>query len=187
MSGDVHPFSRPPVPREIIDDDMPPTPPIEAYEDDPGYYGASSHDEACERVEVASTPRSAPVSTGKRGRPPAGRWFRFLASERHDPNLLRLNDKQFRVWILLFVAEGRDGKGGTVFPSTGEVPSYDDFGREHRIPPYKAKGFYDEFLELGMLIKHADGRIFVRNWSSRQYVSDNSTDRAGKSKANFDQ
>jgi hypothetical protein len=95
------------------------------------------------------------------------RWFRFYDDTIHDPKILKLSDKSFRIWVGLLCLASKN---------SGTLPSFDDIAIMLRIKPDKLQPELETLVEAG-LIDHDDTGMHPHNWKGRQYKSDVSTPR----------
>lgn len=100
----------------------------------------------------------------------AGRWFRFYAKAMRDPKVLKLSDKDFRLWVeLLSIAAENDGA----------IPPLEDLKHVLRRRLDHLKGGVDRLIRGG-LIDPLEGGYEPHHWDKFQYKSDTSTDRVKK-------
>ena len=100
----------------------------------------------------------------------AGRWFRFYAKAMRDPKVMKLSDKDFRLWVeLLSIAAENDG----------QIPPLDDLKHVLRRRLDHLKGGVDRLISGG-LIDPLEGGYEPHHWDKFQYKSDTSTDRVKK-------
>jgi hypothetical protein len=98
------------------------------------------------------------------------RWFRFYEGVPHDPKILRLTDKQYRLWtyLLCFASAGK-----------GILPPIADLETIMRLPRGKLRKTLEELQAAGLIDETADG-LTPHNWHRRQFKSDVSTERVNK-------
>lgn len=102
------------------------------------------------------------------------KWFRFYTEVVDDPKVQRLNATVFRFWVnLLCLVASRNG----------EVPPIDDVAFRLRMSTHDAGQYLDELIMAGLVDIQRDGRRIIHNWSCRQYLSDNSTERVRRHRA----
>lgn len=101
------------------------------------------------------------------------RWFRFYADAMRNPKVLRLSDKDFRLWVnLLALAAENDGR----------IPADDDLKLVLGMRLDHLKGGLDRLISGGLIDLLDDG-YEPHHWSKFQYKSDTSTDRVQKHRA----
>jgi len=102
-----------------------------------------------------------------------GRWFRFYADAMRNPKVLRLSDKDFRLWVnLLAVASENDGK---IAPAA-DLKLVLAMRLDH------LQGGLDRLIRGGLIDVLAVG-YEPHSWSKFQYKSDVSTERVHKHRA----
>lgn len=95
------------------------------------------------------------------------RWFRFYDDAINDPKVLKLSDKEYRVWIgMLCVASKNDG----------ELPPLEDIALLVRMKPEKLRIILDSLTAAG-LIDTDEAVSSPHNWAGRQFKSDVSNER----------
>ena len=100
----------------------------------------------------------------------SGRWFRFYAKAMRDPKVLRLSDKDFRLWMnLLSIASDNDGA----------LPCDEDLKLVLGIRLDHLKGGLERLIRGG-LIDALEGGYEPHNWNKFQYKSDTSNERVKK-------
>lgn len=101
------------------------------------------------------------------------RWFRFYSEAMRNPKVLRLSDKDFRLWVnVLAVAAENDG----------HIPADDDLKLVLGMRLDHLKGGLNRLISGG-LIDALEHGYEPHNWSKFQYRSDTSTDRVQKHRA----
>lgn len=101
------------------------------------------------------------------------RWFRFYSEAMRNPKVLRLSDRDFRLWVnLLTVAAENDGR----------IPADDDLKLVLGMRLDHLKGGLNRLISGGLIDVLGDG-YEPHNWSKFQYKSDTSTDRVQKHRA----
>ena len=94
-------------------------------------------------------------------------WFRFYAEALNDPKVQRLPGETFKGWVnLLCLAKAHDG----ILPDTPDIA----FGLRKSQAEVEA---LLQALDDAGLIEQTTAGLSPHNWDSRQYVSDNSTER----------
>ncbi|MHB9879112.1 hypothetical protein ACSMXM_05560 [Pacificimonas sp. ICDLI1SI03] len=95
------------------------------------------------------------------------RWFRFQAAAMRNPKVMKLSDKDFRLWVrMLSIASENDGK----------LPGDDDLKLLLSMRLDHLKGGLDRLIRGG-LIDLLDGGYVPHDWNEHQYKSDTSTER----------
>lgn len=95
------------------------------------------------------------------------RWFRFYAKTMRDPKVLKLTDKDYRLWMnLLCIASENDGS----LPCDGDLKLLLGMRLDH------LKGGLNRLIRGG-LIDALDGGYEPHNWNKFQYKSDTSNER----------
>lgn len=101
------------------------------------------------------------------------RWFRFYAEAIRNPKVMRLSDKDFRVWVkLLAVAAENDGA----------IPPLEDLKHILSMRLDHLSSSVDRLISGGLIDALAGG-YEPHNWSKFQYKSDTSTARVTKHRA----
>lgn len=101
------------------------------------------------------------------------RWFRFYAEAMRNPKVLRLSDKDFRLWVnLLAVASENDG----------HIPADDVLKLVLGMRLDHLKGGLNRLISGGLIDALDDG-YEPHHWSKFQYKSDTSTERVQKHRA----
>ncbi len=95
------------------------------------------------------------------------RWFRFYDDAINDPKILKLSDKQHRVWVGLLCIASKNN---------GQLPSLDDLSLMIRMKPEKLFEVIESLIISG-LIDQNEMILSPHNWDKRQYKSDSSTER----------
>lgn len=94
-------------------------------------------------------------------------WFRFYNEAINDPKIIKLSDKQHRMWIgLLCLASQNDGV----------IPELDDVSISLR-EPFHSVSEIVVFLTKHALLDEKNGNLYPHNWAKRQFKSDVSTNR----------
>jgi hypothetical protein len=98
------------------------------------------------------------------------RWFRFYAGALRNPKVLRLSDKDFRLWVrLLAVASENDG----------HIPDGDDLRLVLNMRLDHLSSGVDRLISGGLIDAIDDG-YEPHGWAKFQYKSDTSTERVHK-------
>lgn len=97
-------------------------------------------------------------------------WFRFYTEALDDPKVQRLPPHLFKTWVNLLCLASQNN---------GDLPSLDDIAFRLRLSAQDAEQQISELVLAGLIDITPHGRT-PHNWSKRQYVSDNSTDRVRK-------
>lgn len=98
------------------------------------------------------------------------RWFRFYAEALRNPKVLRLSDKDFRLWIrLLAVASENDG----------HIAPLEDLKLVLAMRLDHLQGGVDRLISGGLIDALADG-YEPHGWAKFQFKSDTSTERVHK-------
>jgi hypothetical protein len=101
------------------------------------------------------------------------RWFRFYADALRNPKVLRLSDKDFRLWVrLLAVASENDG----------HIAPLADLKMVLAMRLDHVEGGLQRLISGGLIDALADG-YEPHGWAKFQYKSDVSTDRVHKHRA----
>lgn len=101
------------------------------------------------------------------------RWFRFYADAMRNPKVLRLSDKDFRLWVrLLAVASENDG----------HISDENDLRLVLGMRLDHLKGGLDRLIRGGLIDPLEDG-YEPHGWAKFQYKSDTSTERVQKHRA----
>jgi len=101
------------------------------------------------------------------------RWFRFYADAMRNPKVMRLSDKEFRLWVkLLALASENDGH----IPAISDLKLMLNTRLDHL-----STGV--ERLIRGGLIDALDHGYEPHNWAKFQYKSDTSNERVAKHRA----
>lgn len=97
----------------------------------------------------------------------SNRWFRFYAKSMRDPKVLKLSDKDYRLWMnLLCIASENDG----VLPCDVDLKLILGMRLDH------LKGGLDRLIRGGLIDVLDDG-YEPHNWNKFQYKSDTSNER----------
>ena len=102
-------------------------------------------------------------------------WFRFYSEALDDPKVQRLHPTLFKAWVGILCLASEGG---------GQLPSNDDIAFRLRISTHDAEQVVDELILAGLIDLDAKHRRTPHNWESRQFVSDNSTERSKKHREN---
>lgn len=95
------------------------------------------------------------------------RWFRFYAKAMRTPKVMRLSDRDFRIWVnMLAIASENDGR----------LPSDDDLKRLLGMRLDHLKGVLKRLIRGGLIDPLVDG-YEPHDWGEHQYKSDTSTER----------
>lgn len=97
-------------------------------------------------------------------------WFRFYTEALDDPKVQRLPPHLFKTWVNLLCLASQN---------SGDLPNLDDIAFRLRLSAQDAEQQISELVLAGLIDITPHGRT-PHNWSKRQYVSDNSTDRVRK-------
>ena len=98
------------------------------------------------------------------------RWFRFYADAMRNPKVLRLSDKDFRLWVgLMAIASENGGKN----PHDNDLKLVLGMRLDH------LKGGLNRLIRGGLIDAIDDG-YEPHQWNKYQYKSDTSTDRVQK-------
>jgi hypothetical protein len=101
------------------------------------------------------------------------RWFRLYADAMRNPKVLRLTDRQFRLWVqLLSVASENDG----------HIPCAADLRLTLGVRLDHLQGGLNDLIKGGLIDASGDG-YEPHNWSKFQYKSDTSRERVAKHRA----
>ncbi len=101
------------------------------------------------------------------------RWFRFYAEAIRNPKVMRLSDKDFRLWVrLMAVASEAEGK----------IPPLDDLRHVLSMRLDHLSSGVDRLISGGLIDALADG-YEPHNWAKFQYKSDTSTERVTRHRA----
>lgn len=98
-------------------------------------------------------------------------WFRFYTEVLDDPKVQRLPPHLFKTWVNLLCLAGA---------TDGVFPTIDDISFRLRMSTHDVEQQLDELILAGLIDIKPDGKLTPHNWSSRQFVSDNSTERVRK-------
>lgn len=96
------------------------------------------------------------------------RWFRFYDGVPHDPKILRLSDKLYRLWTYLLCFASANG---------GLVPELDDLALMLRVKAEKLASDLRALMEAGLFDEVDASTLRPHNWNGRQFKSDVSTER----------
>lgn len=100
------------------------------------------------------------------------RWFRYYEEALHDPKVLRLSDREFRVWVNLLCVASKCG---------GRLPPVSDLALELRMDEDAVRTVVERLVNGGMIDRCSGGpngtHYAPHNWEKRQFKSDTSTER----------
>lgn len=102
-------------------------------------------------------------------------WFRFYIEVLHDPKILKLDDKLFRIWVKLLCVAGKNG---------GLLPPSEDLAIELRETEETVSCDILSLKNLGFIDTTRAG-MMIHGWSKRQYKSDSSTERVKRYRERF--
>lgn len=103
----------------------------------------------------------------------SGRWFRFYAGAMRNPKVLRLSDKDFRLWVgLMAIASENDG----AIPNVNDLKLMLGMRLDH------VKEGLNRLISGG-LVDVLEVGYEPHNWSKFQYKSDTSNERVAKHRA----
>lgn len=98
------------------------------------------------------------------------RWFRLYADAMRNPKVLKLSDKEFRIWVrLLAVASENEGK----LPDLADLKLVLNMRLDH------LSSALDRLISVG-LIDALEAGYAPHSWDKFQYKSDTSTERVAK-------
>lgn len=101
------------------------------------------------------------------------RWIRKYTESIHDPKIVSLTDRQYRVWDIVLLIAGKH--------PDGILPPIQDVACDLRCTVVEAQAVIDELIMRGLIdiVRRAGDSITLRphNWDQRQFKSDTSTDR----------
>lgn len=101
-------------------------------------------------------------------------WIRLYRDSLHNPKIVSLNDRQHRAWHNLLLIAGDDGK----------LPPMRNVACHLRMTIQEAETTVCELVEFDLVdadcLVANNMRFRMHDWSTHQYVSDNSTDRVRK-------
>ncbi|MEK9720329.1 MAG: hypothetical protein VW257_04635 [Quisquiliibacterium sp.] len=101
-------------------------------------------------------------------------WFRMYNEILNDPKVDKLDGATFKGWVkLLALASSNEGL----------LPSLDDTSYALRLSVESTRELIDTLVMAGLLDIRPDKKIEPHNWPTRQYKSDNSTERVRKHRA----
>lgn len=103
-------------------------------------------------------------------------WIRLYREALHDPKIVTLSDRHFRVWVgLLLIADD----------ASGELPSMRDVSVHLRMSISEAEASVRELVELELIdwIMGVSGAYVMHGWKERQMSSDNAAERMRKYRA----
>jgi hypothetical protein len=103
-------------------------------------------------------------------------WFRFYHDALDDEKVQFLCDKSFRLWVnLLCLASQSEPRG--------VLPNVETIAFRLRLSLRATRKMLDEFVSVGLLDVDAETGYSPHNWDGRQRVSDSSTERVAKHRA----
>ena len=95
------------------------------------------------------------------------RWFRFYAEALDDPKILRLSDREYRMWTQILCVASRHG---------GKLPDIRELAQALRVRADYAQLWRQRLASYG-LIDELEGSYIPHNWAGRQFQSDTSAER----------
>jgi hypothetical protein len=101
------------------------------------------------------------------------RWFRFYADAIRNPKVIRLSDKEFRLWVKLMAVASEN---------EGHIPPLDDLKLLLSMRLDHLSSGVDRLISGGLIDLLSDG-YEPHNWKKFQYKSDTSTERVTKHRA----
>jgi len=101
------------------------------------------------------------------------RWFRLYADALRNPKVLRLSDKDFRLWVRLLAVASED---------EGHIPPLDDLRRLLSVRLDHLSSAVKRLISGGLMDPLRDG-YEPHNWEKFQYKSDSSTKRVHRHRA----
>jgi hypothetical protein len=101
------------------------------------------------------------------------RWFRFYAEAMRNPKVLRLSDKDFRLWVGLMAVASE---------SEGAIPAVADLKLILAMRQDHLEGGLNRLISAGLIDALGDG-YEPHHWAKFQYKSDTSTSRVAKFRA----
>lgn len=100
-------------------------------------------------------------------------WIRLYREALHNPKIVTLNDRQHRAWHnCMLIAD-----------DAGQLPKWRDMACHMRMTVQEVEQVVCELVEAGLIDIEgfgADRAFKLHDWSTHQYVSDNSTERVRK-------
>ena len=97
------------------------------------------------------------------------KWFRLYSDLLDDPKVQGLNPGLFKLWINLLCLASLMGAGG-------ELPPLREIAYGVRLRSDRCQRYVSKLAGLGLIDVRND-RMFIHNWSGRQYESDDVTAR----------
>jgi len=105
------------------------------------------------------------------------RWFRIYDEILDDPKVLKLSLDMRWHYVAMMCIANKENKGGT-------LPDIEDVGIRLRTSTDEAKRIVQVLVAGGVLDRDAETQVLsVHGWSSRQFKSDDVTQRSSRSKA----
>jgi hypothetical protein len=101
------------------------------------------------------------------------RWFRFYAEAMRNPKVMRLSDKDFRLWVELLAVASENA---------GSIPCLDDLKVMLKRRLGHLSTSVERLISVGLIDALGDG-YEPHNWSKFQYKSDTSNERVTKHRA----
>ena len=116
----------------------------------------------------------------------ASLWLRLYTEIKRDRKLRRLPLAQRWLYVCVLCIAKESPVPGWLLLGENMLVTYEDLADEAAISVEEAKAGMQTFIDQQM-IEEVEGRWRVRTWDTRQYESDNSTERWRKWKENKDQ
>ena len=104
-------------------------------------------------------------------------WFRLYTEILHDPKLRRVNPDTRWVWIGLLCLASDSPERGQLLICDGIALTVADLASAIGVESSLVESAIITFTQLRMLEQEEDGTYRITNWDSRQFKSDNSTER----------
>lgn len=111
--------------------------------------------------------------------PPKRPWFRFYVEALTDPKLRRLTPEQRWVWVAVLGAARQSPIPGRLLITTEIAMNFEDLSELSGVNLRRTRAAVDAMTALG-LVTVDDGEIVVPSWSTRQFESDESTNRVAE-------
>lgn len=103
------------------------------------------------------------------------KWFRFYDEALNDPKVQKLPDAAFKAWVNLLCLANQGKPRGRI--------NRDDISYSLRLTEERANKMIAYFIDRDLL--HEEGKYLVpHNWDSRQFASDNVTERVREHRRN---